>query len=202
MCFTANDSLLAYVIGTITSIVLIQSPNSNFVVLGYFFLFVTQMQIFDFIFWKNQSCSWINTLATKLAIVFNHLQPILLLALQSIYGLSLSTPSLIIGILYAVTTSVYSFNALREVDCTLPVHGFMNWKWNALPGNTLVYGLFLASFVASSFNFSVPWIRWVTALTSVFSFIVAQKTPILNAVPGRIWCYYAALIPAFYAFMS
>lgn len=198
MCFTAQDSLLAYVIGTIMSVLLIQSSGSDYTVLGYFFLFVTQMQLFDFLFWITPSCTLVNTIVTKLAILVNHLQPIVLLGAQYLCGLQLSLPSLIIGLIYTVPTSIYTLRAFIDVGCTRPNKNVMIWDWNAQSGNKLVYGTFLASLVASSFNFNAPWIRWLTAVTSVFSFVVAHKTPILNVSPGRIWCYYAALIPGLY----
>ena len=52
-------------------------------ILAFFFGFVGFMQVFDWIFWKNQDMSdpkqeKTNYLFTKIAMIFNHLQPIVL----------------------------------------------------------------------------------------------------------------------------
>ena len=48
------------------------------------------MQLFNYIFWKNQKYNNINKITTKIAILFNHLQPIILILLQYIYKFKLS----------------------------------------------------------------------------------------------------------------
>jgi len=198
MCYTENDSLIAYVINFITSImVYIYSNDDHLKVLSIFFMFVGQMQIFDYIFWKNQSCNEINKLTTKLAILFNHMQPIILLLLQYIYGFELSIVSIITIIVYSLVGIFYTFNAFNKVNCTLPFNGVMDWKWNKQDYGQIYYFIFLLSLTVSSFNFKNTRVQIMSALINVLSFFVATKTPILNYSVGRIWCYYASIIPLF-----
>ena len=35
----------------------------------------------------------------------------------------------------------------------------------------------------------------ITAIITVLTILIANKTPILNKSLGRIWCYYAAFTP-------
>ena len=92
MCYTAKDSLNAYVINFISSILLYKYSNSNDMkILALFLLFVGQMQLFDYLFWVNLKCNKINKLVTKLAIIFNHLQPIVLFLLINYYGYNQSS---------------------------------------------------------------------------------------------------------------
>jgi hypothetical protein len=207
MCFTAKDSLLGYIINSISSILLFNISNdAQYKVIALFFLFVGQMQIFDFAFWKNQTCGGANSVITRLAILFNHLQPVVLYLLQTMYGFKQSTWSLNILIAYVVVGVIYTFGALLGVDCTLPNKGIMQWKWNFLTGAPIMYGLFIAYLISASFNFTVSPVRYLAALAGIFTIIVAHKTPILNASFGRIWCYYAAFVPlafiALYYFSS
>lgn len=198
MCYTENDSLLAYMINLITSILIyIYSNDEHLKVLSLFLMFVGQMQIFDYIFWKNQSCNEKNKLTTKLAILFNHMQPIILIFLQYIYGFELSILSIITIMGYFVMGILYTVNALNKVNCTLPTNEVMDWKWNKQEFAGIYYFIFLLSLTVSSFNFKNTGVQYTSALINLVSFFVATKTPILNYSIGRIWCYYASLIPLF-----
>ena len=73
----------------------------------------------------------------------------------------------------------------------------MEWKWNKLPQSHIVYGLFLLYLIVASFNFPTMRIKVMTAAISIITFFVASKTPILNISMGRVWCYYASLMPIF-----
>jgi hypothetical protein len=196
MCYTANDSLLGYIINSISSILLYNISNdAQYKVMALFLLFVGQMQIFDFSFWKNQSCNSLNQIATKLAIAFNHLQPIILFLLQTLYGFKQSPLSLTILLFYIVFGLFYNFAAFKEINCTLPINGIMKWKWNHLPGKDLYYLFFIAYLAIASFNFKDLTFQIVSLLVSILTFFIAHKTPVLNISTGRIWCYYAAFMP-------
>ena len=91
----------------------------------------------------------------------------------------------------------YTSNALNNVSCTLPTNGVMDWKWNKQEYGRIYYFIFLISLTVSSFNFKNTGVQYTTALINLISFFVATKTPILNYAVGRIWCYYASLLPLF-----
>lgn len=196
MCYTAKDSLLGYIINSVSSILLYNiSDEPQYKVIALFLLFVGQMQIFDFGFWKNQSCNSLNKIITKFAIGFNHLQPIILYILQSTFGLQQSTLSLLFLTLYVSIGIFYNIQAFTEVDCTLPSKGLMKWKWNDLPGKDLYYFFFIGYLIIASFNFKTTIFQYMSAIVTVLTILIAHKTPILNISVGRIWCYYAAFMP-------
>lgn len=196
MCYTVKDSLLGYIINSISSILLYNiSTDAQYKVMSLFLLFVGQMQLFDFGFWLNQTCGLPNKILTKLAILFNHFQPVILFLLQLAYGFRQSTISLTIFILYLFMGLFYNTEAISKIDCTLPIKGIMNWKWNHLFGGQIFYGLFISYLFAASFNFKNTIFQIVSALATILTFFVAHKTPVLNISVGRIWCYYAALMP-------
>ena len=197
MCYTAKDSIIAYIINLISSIILFKNAKNNKIkVISLFFLFVGQMQIFDYIFWLNQQKSLTNKITTKIAILFNHLQPIVLFALLSYYNFSHSKLSLVIFGLYLIVSILYTIKALKEIDYTLPSKdNIMDWRWNKMNGLMIMYGLFVLTFTISFFDFND--FKYATFLTfiNIVSLIIATKTPVLNFSSGRIWCYYASLIP-------
>jgi hypothetical protein len=202
MCYTATDSLMAYFINFISSVILYNlSEDIEYKVISLFLLFVGQMQLFDYLFWKNQECNENNKLTTQMAIIFNHLQPIVLFLLQYYYGFRQTALATIIIILYGFYSIDYTTQALREVECTLPDNNKMDWKWNRLNNATLYYSLFLGYLVIAGFNFTEKSTQILFALISSITFIVATKTPILNYSVGRIWCYYASLMPVLILFV-
>jgi hypothetical protein len=196
MCYTARDSLIGYIINSISSILLYNiADDAQYKVVALFLLFVGQMQILDYGFWKNQTCSSANTILTKLAIALNHLQPVVLFLLQGAFGFKQSPTALIIFGLYILFGLFYNVDAFSNVHCTLPEDGIMKWKWNSLSGNKLYYFFFIAYLIVASFNFKDTRIKIAGAIATVITVLVATKTPVLNQSFGRIWCYYAALMP-------
>ncbi len=203
MCYTANDSLIGYIINSVSSIALYNITNdSQYKVMSLFLLFVGQMQIFDFAFWKNQQCNLQNEITTRLAMGFNHLQPIVFLFLQTFYGFQQSSLSIILFFFHIMVGIFYNIQSFTKIHCTLPAEGVMKWKWNDLPYRELYYLSFLGYLVVASFNFKDSLFQMVSALVILLTFIVATKTPILNKSSGRIWCYYAAFIPLLYIIMK
>jgi hypothetical protein len=200
MCYTAIDSILGYILNSVSSILLynISSDDIQFRIVSLFLLFVGQMQLFDYMFWKNPSCNIINQITTKAAISVNHLQPIVLFLLQTFYGIKQSSFSLIILCLYIGVGIFYNIKAFSTVTCTKPVEDILKWSWNELPGNYIYYLLFIAYLVVASFNFKDTVFQLFSAFVSILTFFIAHKTPVLNKSVGRIWCYYAALMPLAY----
>jgi hypothetical protein len=202
MCYTARDSLMAYFINFISSIILYNiSIDAEFKAISLFLLFVGQMQLFDYLFWTNQECNEKNELVTKIAIIFNHMQPIVLLLLQYYYGFQQSELATAIVILYIFYGIDYNREALSNVKCTLPDENKMNWRWNRLNNAKVYYSLFLGYLIIAGFNFSERSTKILFGLISSITFIVATKTPILNYSVGRIWCYYASLMPVLILFI-
>ena len=87
MCYTASTYINTFVIGLLSSLLLyLKSSNdislssqisSEYKIVALFFMFVSFMQLFDYIFWTNYR-NQTNKTFTKIATIVNHLQPIVL----------------------------------------------------------------------------------------------------------------------------
>lgn len=200
MCYNATASVISFATGIISSMLLcLFNP-----VLGLFFAWVTFMQLFDWIFWKNQTRNRVNYLTTKVAMFFNILQPIILAALIiSLQKVPLKPFSKGILILYIIASAVYIATCWRKVDYTLvdPIsHPGLLWKWNHMPGNFVVYSLYLVLLSALIIqHFTYP-IKHIFLLVTWISFIVSIAYLKKNAL-GRFWCYFAAYIPLILSIM-
>ena len=206
MCYTSSDSRNAYIINIISSLLLLSDyKDYDTKILAYFFLFVGQMQLFDYIFWKNQECNIINKTSTKFAIIFNHLQPIILYLLIKYYGYQQSKLSTIIIILYIIVAIKYTSDIWPNINCdqkepvccSLVKNDIIYWQWNDQYNNLSIYILFLLSLVVSSFDLQNKQNQIIFSFASVITFFVSLKIPKLNQSSGRIWCYMASLIPLF-----
>ena len=198
MCITAFDSLLVYVVNILSNILLFNyGKTKDCKITALFLSFVGQMQIIDFLFWKNLDCSPLNTKITQLGIIFNHLQPVVLIVLQNAFGLRISKVSLFVVVLYSVFALFYSAENFINVKCTTlsPENKVVFWQWNKEKYNSIMYSLFLLSFLTSSANFESKKFGYMMMVIGISTLIMGNLKPKLNESPGRMWCYYTAITP-------
>jgi hypothetical protein len=209
MCYTAKDSLNAYIINLISSFLLFfNTSDTDFKIISMFFLFVGQMQMFDYLFWTNKECNKTNKYVTRTAIIFNHLQPVILFLLLNFYEYQQNPLALISIILYSVFAIQYTIKIWPDencqvsdsVCCSLPHNPddkdqVINWQWNHQPSNRIVYALFLIYLTFGGLSFKNNKLLFV--LLNLGSFFISTKIPKLNQSVGRIWCYMASLMPGF-----
>lgn len=201
MCYTKFDTIIVYIINLISCILLYSnkkvSSNSDHKIIALFLLFVGQMQIFDYIFWTNPECNSMNKIGTKLAIIFNHLQPVVFLYLQKMYGYTELAITLWMKRMYITIIIIYSIFALYQVECTgrSKKTNIVAWDWNYLPGYQFVYLLFVGFLIVLSTQFKTKFYRVISAIVIITTFITGYLKPVLNESAGRAWCYYAAFTP-------
>ena len=197
MCYTLEDSRNSYILNFICSIILIYLAQSKkeYLVIGYFLLFVGQMQLFDYLFWKYPPPSYINTLSTKLGIVFNNIQPIILLLLLHYYNVQLSSLSIVITLIYVLYGGIYTLDALLRINHTNTRNNIMYWEWQHLKGNRITYALFILSFVCLSLNFNNMSLRILSIVSILFTLYIGNKQNIMDISTGRMWCYFASFVP-------
>lgn len=194
MCYNATASIISFTTGIISSVVLcLYNP-----ILGLFFAWVTCMQLFDWIFWNNQKRTRLNFVITKIATFFNISQPIILAALIVLFQKEPLKPfSQGVLLLYVFVSVIYIATSWHKVDYTLvdPIsYPGLFWKWNHMPGNFIIYSLYLVLLSALIVqHFKYP-IMQIFLLVTWVSFIVSIAHLKKKAL-GRFWCYFAAYIP-------
>lgn len=214
MCYSANDSIVAYIFGCISNIYLfINSKNTDEKIISLFLFFVSQMQLFDFIFWTNKKCNTINKIVTKIAIIFNHLQPIVLYLLLKIFNYNTTLTCDIIFYIFVILIFYYTIKNWPNKDCieedniccSLPLSKIndktiISWEWNNQKYAEIIYVIFLVSLVMSSLQLKTN--HFMFAVVNVFTFLISFKIPNLNRSVGRLWCFLASLITTFYLVYS
>jgi hypothetical protein len=157
------------------------------------------MQLYDYIFWTNLSKNDVNKLTTKIAMISNHLQPIVLAVLIMYFGkIPIKPLSSFIVLLYSIVMTIYSISIWNKLDYTLvepKTAPSLNWKWNEYTGSVLVYGIFMTSITVLLIqHFPFP-VNYVFALLGILTYIFSWHYYKGKTTIGRFWCFFASFLP-------
>ena len=210
MCYDIQTSLIALVVNIVTSIVLFivaknkerdANVSNQLKAVALFFLFVGFMQFWDILFWSYDATTQVNMYATKMAMIWNHLEPVVLALLIYLFIGKLTMPSMIALAVYAVAIVAYSvkgWSKLGGTEASKETCGSLYWQWNYMEGSVLAYGLFLICLLLLAQQQFTGWVRclFMVIITSTFFFSLYKYS--INASAGRFWCYFAAFCPIFF----
>lgn len=197
MCYTASTSVKAFIIGCLSSLCLISQKSADYKIIGWFFMFIILMQLYDAIFWTNPAPSNINRLATKAATITNHLQPIVLCLLILYFKGKITDKSRMLIWIYAISIIVYTmygWNTLTYTEVTQRSNPSLDWRWNHFNGAPFVYALFLGSFVYLFMN-ELKEGGLITSILCILTFLFSVMKYQIKGASGRFWCYFAAFCP-------
>lgn len=208
MCYSADLSFTSLSFGIFASLMLInfgspQSTNTNKAI-GYFFLFVTLMQLVEYFLWIDIDCvNGFNKLGSLLGPILNHLQPVVLLILATTFlepsnliSQSVIIPANILYLIYCIYIYIkYVSNesnfCVKTNDCE-----HLNWTWKK-DFNYLFY--FLISFINianfyTNTNLIVSFgVSYMLLIISIFGF---------NKNIGEFWCLMVTGVPLINLFME
>ena len=76
MCYNKDISIYTYLIGLVSSYLLIVNDKISLKILGCFFMIVIQMQLIDYFLWTNNTCNSKNIQISTIGAFINFIQPI------------------------------------------------------------------------------------------------------------------------------
>lgn len=199
MCYNSQASIQAFIIGTISSIILYQTDP----ILSILAFFIYVMQLYDYIFWNNLTKNNINYIFTKIAMITNHLQPIIL-ALAIIYIkkdklFNIEKISLASYTIIAIIYTIYYWNDINYTLITDESKPSLYWEWNDKDGNILLYLLYLITMLLLLYyHFTFPS-NIILIVLFILSFLFSGFYYFKNKAVGRFWCYYAPFIIFIYS---
>lgn len=204
MCNSLRASIVSSITSTITCVILYfypfhQSHQSHkvFQTLAIFFFFVSLMQYYDVIFWLNQKKNTTNFITTKLAMITNHLQPIVYAYLISKqFTISIYNKTLLF--IYTAFAIFYSINAYKKIDYTLvtkQTSPVLFWEWNYLieSNSDGLYAIFLLVLILFSLELPYPF-NWMMVILNTASYLFSRFT-MKREVVGKYWCILASYAP-------
>ena len=208
MCYSKDLSLTSLIFGVFSSLSLIyfgnQQSSSTNKAIGYFFLFVTLMQLVEYFLWIDLDCSnGFNKLGSLLGPILNHLQPIVLLVLANMFlqPANLIDTKILIpaNILYAFYVCVEYIKYVSEplnlcVGTNACEH--LDWSWKKDFNYTwyfIISFINVANFYTNT-NLMVSFgLSYVLLIVSIFNF---------NKNVGEFWCLMVTGIPLINLFME
>ena len=208
MCYSKELSLTSLSFGIFASLTLIyfgnkQSSSTNKTI-GYFFLFVTLMQLVEYFLWIDIDCvNGFNKTGALLGPIFNHLQPIVLLVLATIFlqPANLISSNIVIpanvlyifyiGYQYYKYVSIPSNLCVRTNKCD-----HLDWTWKKDFNYIFYFAISfinLANFYTNT-NLIVSFgLSYILLLVSILNF---------NQNIGEFWCLMVTGIPLINLFME
>lgn len=209
MCFSANSSLITFILGTVFSIILINFGNPNYklenTIFGIFFIFISAIQFMDFLFWidlKNKI--GFNKFMSIIGPLLNVGQPTILYIIKN----SLLNPNifssnylnlliLFLNIIYfLILIKNYITYIIQDKLLTNIKNNHLNWPW--LNYFNPYYYLFLFGiniFYLTNFNYSL-------FVFLIIYFLLFLSIKYFHKSIEEIWCFFGAFIPIFVLFIS
>ena len=203
MCFSAKSSIISFSVGIIGSLLCVSLGTAADKIIGYFFAFVSSMQIIEYLLWTHQKCDNYNKFISMLGMILNHLQPLVLSCL--VLNFNPRTPykkwiALIMAV-YLCVIIPYSYQFLQHKNnqCTLKgTDNHLFWHWNNMSYCCFVYIIFLIA-LSAFWLLGMPTLKLgvIFAIISIVSYLSSVYFyPHKNL--GAMWCYYAVFIPIIY----
>lgn len=202
MCFSARISLGTFLIGTVGSLLIVSLGHWTDTVVGFFWLFVSSMQLIEYLLWSHPICDTWNRIVSYAGMWLNHLQPIVLGALFWSFGTRnkhLILYSVLLYTLFMIPFSL-SYKDVEDTRCTTrhPGSPHLRWNWNNLPFSDPFYTLFTGTMAFLCLvGFPTLWMRVFFSVLAIGS---ALTSTAIYGRPhaGALWCFYTALMPPFY----
>lgn len=203
MCYSKEASRNIFIFNVITSYALFtyNSTNVTHKILALFLGFVGIMQFFDWILWSNQNLddkyqAYNNYLFTKFAMIFNHLQPIILGYLFYIYKGDITVTSKYFLYLYTIVILIYSLNAfnIKYTQLSIDKKPTLEWKWNSQQYSAITYTIYLITLCILAYENLMYPINILFTFIVLFTFFFS-KYNYKSIYIGRFWCKFAGYIP-------
>lgn len=193
MCYSPKVSLIAFFTNLIGCIILYYYNP----ILSLFFIYVSLMQLYDYIFWTNLGENKINYYFTQIAMITNHLQPIILALLILYFQKKIKKTSVIMLGIYVASILIYTFINYKNIKYTLVTKDSNNslfWAWNYGFGRRIIYLIFLLTLCILFIQHLEMPINYIMAIVSVLSILFAWYK-FKGMTIGRFWCYLASFLP-------
>jgi hypothetical protein len=201
MCYSKNLSLSSLLFGSFSSLALMYFGNQKSIntnkSIGYYFLFVSLMQLIEYFLWIDLNCiNGSNNIGAILGPILNHLQPVVMLILLNMFLKSDNLISLDVIVLLNIIYLIYAINHYfkylmdqKNLCIKTNEQNHLDWTWKK-NFNYLFY--FLISFI-NIINFHKNKNVMVSFNISYLLLIIATLK--FNMNTGELWCFMVTGIP-------
>ena len=201
MCYSKNLSLTSFIFGITSSFLLINYGNkknlkSNLVI-GYFFMFVSVMQLIEYYIWTDLKCkTGYNKFSAYIGPLFNHLQPIVLLLITRRYLQSnncisdnIITVLNLAYFMYILHKYIKYINDKNNLCIQLNSERHINWTWK----KDFHYGIYIFIELINALNYSNNTNFMISICFSYLLLFISINKFKKNI--GEFWCLMVTGVP-------
>ena len=201
MCYSKDLSLLSFIFGITSGILLIkfgniENYNTNKAIAS-FFIFVSLMQFIEYLMWSDLKCdNGLNKISSYFGPILNHLQPIMLLVVCFTYLRSnhiISDKLLIFtNLTFFIYTAYKYINYIKAPEnlCTKTnEEGHLSWNWI----NDFNYNFYHILVFINLINYSSNKNLVTSMVISYIMFIISYYK--FNKNIGEFWCLMVTGVP-------
>lgn len=202
MCFSAQSSIVTFIIGIIGAILCISLGSITDKIIGFFFGFTSLIQGIEYLLWTHQKCDDYNRIISILGMILNNLQPFILGLIILFINTTTPNKNWIIGImiLYLSLIIPYSIQFDKTIQCTIKDDNskHLKWNWNLMKNSGFVYSIFIFCFCLFAL---LGFPRFIYGIYFSIIIIISYLTSAYFYTwdfSGVLWCYYSAFFPIIY----
>ncbi len=201
MCYSKELSLISFLVGIITSILLIKFGDSRYSdtnkVLQYFIIYISLVQLHEYFIWSDENCtSGLNKISSITLPVIVKLQPVILGFLLNYY---VKSDNIISDSALSIINIVYTINALYSISnylnnqqsiCTYKnKFGHLKWNWISNFDGYAYLILTLLNTMNFWYNDNVKMMLIWISITLYYSKVIAPENI------GELWCFSSTSTP-------
>ena len=207
MCFSAQASLASFLVGIIGCVFVYNLKNrTQFdIILALYIGYVSIMQGIEFLLWSHQKCDDYHKLISKMGMVLNSAQPLVLciiLLFISPRFMKNIHPILLIILSYSLYAFFYFKQYTGNLQCTVPRPDdpHLVWNWNIMSSYHIWWAVYISTVVLISI-LGMPTLM----IGSMFAFFASASLGLsILLYPrqdvGALWCFFTSLTPPLYYF--
>jgi len=202
MCISAEISITAFVLCSLTCIYLYRRNRINDRWIAIAFLYLGSMQLLEYLMWIDQECSGLNQIATDLGFIHNILQPILSFSLAYLMINKIPKWSYIPLILYIIYSLPKIWAAKEKNQCSKPCSEDnigLSWKYTNTDDSRIVWLLFAIALSVPFFLMKNKGHIYFLLIMIIYfiSHFIAKNRCSGSIIPsnGSWWCLMAVFIP-------
>jgi len=195
MCVNKKISLISYIIGILSSILLFLR---NYKIEGLLYGYICQMQLIEYLLWNNNKKNNINKIITYIGIFLTHTQPIFLYLIILYFNKnSINNINLHFLFIIYITSLLLYFNKNYKLinNYTLGIENKKELKWSIQYGKNnrfyIIFTIILALLCIIGLKKHNYLNAFILSLGFIISYIKYKK---VKAV-GTMWCLYTAYAP-------
>ena len=205
MCYSAESSILSFLIGFPACLYLLQSKNNTNKHVGLFLLSVVMMQFLEFLMWIDQKCGILNNFASKMVTIVLLSQILAIVVGGYLFNTVIVSKTILyyvtIFIIALILANLYNNFVYDKRKWCSKTNKYNNLEWDKY--NEIWYIIkIIYCLIVICYPFLLSIEKWKGILVAFTGFITLLYTKMSLSPSGSRWCYFAAYVPVIFCILD